>query len=73
MQASAAAVSHMAERIDHPRFIALLKERFPEVAATIDACAQGLLHPEMATLPPRHPGGDRQPGQSDRGWAFSVH
>jgi hypothetical protein len=40
----------MAERIDHSRFIALLKERFPEVAACIDDCSEGLLHLEMATL-----------------------
>jgi hypothetical protein len=40
----------MAERIDHRRFIALLTERFPEVAARIDDCSQGLLHLEMATL-----------------------
>jgi hypothetical protein len=40
----------MAELIDRDRFIALLTERFPEVAATIDDCSQGLLHLEMATL-----------------------
>jgi hypothetical protein len=40
----------MSERIDHPRFIALLTERFPEVAAGIDDISQGLLHLEMATL-----------------------
>src|SRR3989442_926509 len=40
----------MAVRIDHPRFIALLTERFPKVAASIDDCSQGLLHPEMGTL-----------------------
>jgi hypothetical protein len=40
----------MSERIDHPRFIALLTDRFPEVAAAIDDCSQGLLHLEMATL-----------------------
>jgi len=40
----------MTERIDHPRFIALLAERFPEVAASIDECAQGLLRLEMGTL-----------------------
>ena len=40
----------MAERIDHPRFIALLTERFPELASSIDGCSQGLLHLEMATL-----------------------
>ena len=42
--------SRMSERIDHPRFIALLSSRFPEVAAAIDDCSQGLLHLEMATL-----------------------
>jgi hypothetical protein len=40
----------MAELIDRDRFIALLTERFPEVAATIDDCSQGLPHLEMATL-----------------------
>jgi hypothetical protein len=40
----------MFEPIDHPRFIALLTAQFPEVAAAIDDCSQGLLHLEMATL-----------------------
>ncbi len=40
----------MAELIDHERFIALLAERFPDVAASIDDCSHGLLHLEMATL-----------------------
>ena len=40
----------MVEQIDHERFIALLTERFPEVAAAIDDCSLGLLHLEMATL-----------------------
>jgi hypothetical protein len=40
----------MAELIDRDRFIALLAERFPNVAAAIDNCSQGLLHLEMATL-----------------------
>jgi hypothetical protein len=40
----------MSERIDHPRFIALLTDRFPEVVAAIDDCSEGLLHLEMATL-----------------------
>jgi hypothetical protein len=40
----------MAERIDHPRFIALLTERFPAVAGDIDDCSRGLLHLEMAAL-----------------------
>ncbi len=40
----------MSERIDHPRFIALLTGRFPEVTAAIDDCSQGLLLLEMATL-----------------------
>ena len=40
----------MAEQIDRDRFIALLTERFPEVAASIDECQRGLLHLEMATL-----------------------
>jgi hypothetical protein len=36
--------------IDHQRFIDLLTERFPEVAADIDSCSRGLLHCEMGTL-----------------------
>jgi len=36
--------------IDHPRFIALLKARFPEVVAMIDDCSEGLLHLEMGTF-----------------------
>src|SRR5437764_9373341 len=40
----------MAEKIDRDRFVVLLTERFPEVAAAIDDCSQGLLHLEMATL-----------------------
>jgi len=40
----------MATRINHKRFIALLTERFPNVAADIDHCSEGLLHMEMATL-----------------------
>jgi len=40
----------VAQKIDHSRFIALLTERFPDVAASIDDCARGLLHPEMGTL-----------------------
>src|SRR5688500_17326900 len=40
----------MSDRIDHSRFVALLTARFPEVAAAIDECSQGLLHLEMATL-----------------------
>jgi hypothetical protein len=40
----------MALSIDHNRFMALLTERFPEVASSIDDCSQGLLHLEMATL-----------------------
>lgn len=42
--------SNMSERIDHQRFIELLTARFPEIAAAIDDCRRGLLHPEMATL-----------------------
>ncbi len=41
---------HMVEKIDHSRFIILLNKRFPEVAANVDECSQGLLHLEMATL-----------------------
>jgi hypothetical protein len=40
----------MAERIDHSRFIALLTERFPEIAASIDDDFRGLLHLEVATF-----------------------
>lgn len=40
----------MAEQIDRDRFIALLTERFPAIAASSDDCRQGLLHLEMATF-----------------------
>ena len=40
----------MARSIDHSRFITMLTERFPDVAASIDDCSKGLLHMEMATL-----------------------
>jgi hypothetical protein len=40
----------MAEPIDHERFVTLLKERYPAIAADIDDCARGLLHLEMGTL-----------------------
>jgi hypothetical protein len=40
----------MAQRIDRDRFIVLLSEQFPEVAADIDDSSEGLLHLEMATL-----------------------
>jgi hypothetical protein len=40
----------MTPQIDRDRFVALLTERFPHVAADIDDCSQGLLHLEMATL-----------------------
>jgi hypothetical protein len=36
--------------INHARFVALLTERFPEVATAIHDCSRGLLHPEMGTL-----------------------
>lgn len=36
--------------IDHPQFIALLTHQFPDVAALVDDCSQGLLHCEMATV-----------------------
>ena len=42
--------TRMADQIDHGRFIVLLAERFPDVAAAIDDCSRGLLHLEMATL-----------------------
>lgn len=40
----------MAESIDHSRFITLLTERFPVIAASIDDCSRSLLHPEMAAV-----------------------
>ncbi|MGH7140865.1 MAG: DUF7674 family protein [Pirellulales bacterium] len=40
----------MGEQIDRDRFIKMVTERFPTVAAAIDDCSQGLLHLEMATL-----------------------
>lgn len=36
--------------INHHRFIALLTERLPEIAGSIDDCSKGLLHCEMGTL-----------------------
>ena len=40
----------MSDPIDRERFIAMLTERFPAVAADIDECARGRLHLEMGTL-----------------------
>lgn len=40
----------MDERIDRDRFIALLTERFPEVAASIPECSRGLVDLEMSAL-----------------------
>ena|SRR5260221_10639590 len=40
----------MTGTIGHQRFLGLLDERFPEIVATIDECAKGLLHLEMAAL-----------------------
>lgn len=40
----------MRRNIDRERFIALLNEQFPEVAAKIDDISEGLLHLEMATF-----------------------
>ncbi len=37
----------MSERIDHARFVDLLAEHLPEVAARISQYARGLPHPEM--------------------------
>lgn len=37
-------------RLTHDDFIRLLKQRFPDVAAAIDDCSEGLLHLEMATF-----------------------
>jgi hypothetical protein len=36
--------------IDHSQFMALLAERFPDVAAAINDRARGLLHPEMGSF-----------------------
>jgi hypothetical protein len=36
--------------VDHARFIALLNDQFPDVAAGIDSCAAGLLHLEMGAF-----------------------
>jgi hypothetical protein len=33
---------------DHRQFIALLTQQFPDVAASVDDCSQGLLHCEMS-------------------------
>jgi hypothetical protein len=40
----------MSGSIDRERFVALLHEQFPEVAAQIDDASDGLLHLEMATF-----------------------
>jgi hypothetical protein len=40
----------MAEKIDHPQFMKMLRHRFPLVADRITDCSAGLLHLEMATL-----------------------
>ena len=40
----------MSRNIDRKRFIALLNEQLPEVAAKIDDISEGLLHLEMATF-----------------------
>ncbi|MEQ8788048.1 MAG: hypothetical protein RIC55_17200 [Pirellulaceae bacterium] len=40
----------MADPIDRERFVAMLTERYPSVAADIDDCARGLLHLEMGAL-----------------------
>lgn len=40
----------MTPRIDHQRFIALLTERYPDIAASIDDCRRGLLHCEMGAF-----------------------
>ena len=40
----------MAEPIDRDRFVAMLTERYPAIAADIDECARGILHLEMGTL-----------------------
>jgi hypothetical protein len=40
----------MPGNIDQQRFVAVLTERFPEVAAAIPDSCRGLLHMEMATV-----------------------
>src|SRR5688572_20243517 len=40
----------MAEMVDHERFVAMLAERFPAIAADIDTCSRGLLHLEMGAF-----------------------
>jgi hypothetical protein len=40
----------IAVKIDHPQFIAMLRQRFPDVAEVIDDCSAGLLHLEVAAL-----------------------
>lgn len=40
----------MSELIDQNRFMVMLTERYPAVAADIDDCARELLHLEMGTL-----------------------
>lgn len=44
--------------VDRCRFLALLSDRLPDVAADIDECSAGLLHMEiniLARLTGRHP------------------
>jgi hypothetical protein len=36
--------------IDHSRFIAMLNQRYPQIAASINEYGEGLLHCEMATV-----------------------
>ena len=40
----------MTDVIDHARFVSMLAERFPAIAADIDTCCRGLLHLEMGTF-----------------------
>lgn len=40
----------MTEPINRERFIAMLTERYPDIAADIDESARGLLHLEMGTF-----------------------
>ena len=40
----------MADPVDGERFVTLLVERFPAVAADIDECESGLLHLEVGAL-----------------------
>lgn len=42
--------SQSPEAIDHPRFLQMLTDEFPEVLQAFDECSKGLLHREMGAF-----------------------